>query len=87
MGIYFFKLRTLRHIFGEHRICSMIWWYRKMQGPSRGRPWACARGPIPLKNGTWILTTSRYIIVYSVYVYQGIVGCTPTNVPLWEIPI
>ena len=19
--------------------------------------------------------------------YQGIVGCTPTNVPLWEIPI
>ena len=20
-------------------------------------------------------------------IYQGIVGCTPTNVPLWEIPI
>ena len=20
-------------------------------------------------------------------VFQGIVGCTPTNVPLWEIPI
>ena len=35
----------------------------------------------PLKiNHSWV---GKYTYVQS----QGIVGCTPTNVPLWEIPI
>ena len=27
------------------------------------------------------------LLVLELVAYQGIVGCTPTNVPLWEIPI
>ena len=33
----------------------------------------------------WFTDTNRGVMVKSQN--QGIVGCTPTNVPLWEIPI
>ncbi len=38
-----------------------------------------------VKSIIFLLTTSKNKIPFQVY--QGIVGCTPTNVPLLEIPI
>ena len=37
----------------------------------------------PAKRLTEQSCSSYYLPIFN----QGIVGCTPTNVPLWEIPI
>ena len=36
---------------------------------------------------SWLKWKLVHVLVVQRPLTQGIVGCTPTNVPLWEIPI
>ena len=72
-----------------HKTKDPTWWHsRHTFGGNFSLPYKAShdwKGVI--SPGKSNIIQLQFVYIYHCIFIQGIVGCTPTNVPLWEIPI